>query len=195
MALVFYKQKDNLLCNIYSYHDISLSIEDLKARIYELLEDLDLERKKTQVVFTEFYCRSMETNGKLKQIQKIELPEMEVDLELSDQFILNNQMKRLMKYYLFEDLNLTDIVITESYNQSSGQPLMEITDEMQTNIDRLLSIAFIRPGNYILKEDRVILKKPCGQAYGDFIINVDRKVNCLMCGEYKRDCRICKHLI
>ena len=57
----------------------------------------------------------------------------------------------------------------------------DLTEEMSKNIDMLINIGFISPGNYHIRGDMVILNTPMAWAYGDYITNRQGV------SQYKRD--------
>jgi hypothetical protein len=70
----------------------------------------------------------------------------------------------------------SNIITTKETDQRITQPsdsndLETLDEEMLLNIKMLIEINFISPTNYIWKKDRIILKTPLANAYGDFIKN------------------------
>lgn len=52
-----------------------------------------------------------------------------------------------------------------------SEPLIRLDEERRNNIELLLSINYITKHNFIIMGDKVLLKKPCGNAVGDYITN------------------------
>ena len=88
-----------------------------------------------------------------------------------------NQPKKQDSSIVLKHLeNVYDLTL-ESQNQISGG----LTTEMLNNINMLKEIGFIPQTGYKIHGDKVILEKPVGCSYGDYIIN--RQGSSL----YKRD--------
>lgn len=48
---------------------------------------------------------------------------------------------------------------------------LQLSQEMTKSLIMLHSIRFLEFGNYTIKDDKAILNKPCGNAYGDYLTN------------------------
>jgi len=85
---------------------------------------------------------------------------------------IQNLVSAYDKYPPIDDL--TAIIPSKEF--ISLMDIKETIDEEQSqNLQMLLKINYITKGNFTIKGDRVVLNKPCGFAYGDFIKNRDRK--------------------
>jgi hypothetical protein len=185
IVVIFYKIEDSIKCKIYSKYNIHES--QIDEIITNLLDYSDWNEPKlyklTYGTFDDIYCEPA------KDIIQIDYHDDEwIDtkhyplINIID-FQPNNSTRRfisdVLSSYTYKknqtlngNFDIDGSIIAKSAQKSGSLVMMlNLSVEQKKSIELLKSINYIRDDSYIILYDRILLKKPLGDAFGDIIIN------------------------
>jgi hypothetical protein len=108
--------------------------------------------------------RELENDKAIIERQKNEYLQQE-KLPIVEKTLTSEQLFSIMN----QSLKLPDVELSIETPLTTQKSLESKDPEIEFNIKLLISIGFLKEGNFTIKGNKAILNKPCGFAYGDLL--------------------------